>query len=104
LAAAELHNVLVARQADVVANADRWNEHAQLERALLAEQRDALEQVAALALVDERDERVADLELDRIDLQQILHRIGRRRRLGRLDLDLLGLRESLRDALRRQPA
>ena len=62
-------------EADVVADADRRNEDAELQRRLLAQQRDALEQVAALRFVDERDERVADFELDRIDLEQVIDRI-----------------------------
>ena len=70
----------LAGKADVVANANGRDENAELLRRLLAEHRDALEQIAALLFVDERDERVADFELDRIDLQQIGHRIGRRRR------------------------
>jgi hypothetical protein len=92
LAAAQLDHVLVARQPHVVADADGRDQDAQLQRALLAEQRDALQQVAALLLVDQRDERVADLELDGVDLQQVLHRVGRgRQRLDRRALDLLGL-------------
>ena len=47
-----LIDVLVGRQADVVANANGRHENAQLQRGLLAQQRDALEQVAALAFVD----------------------------------------------------
>ena len=63
---------------------------------LLAQHRDALEQVAALLLVDERDERVADFELDRIDLEQVGHRIGdRRSRRRRLRLRAPPSRDAL---------
>ena len=79
--AAQFDDVFVGGEPDVVANAHGGHEHAEFECRLLAQQSDALEQVAALRLIHERDERVADLELDGIDLQQVLHRArGRRNR------------------------
>ncbi len=93
LGAAELDDVLVGREPDVVADADGRDEDAELERGLLAEHGDALEEVAALRLVDEGDEGVADLELDGVDLEEVAHgavlalgRLGLHRLLGHLRL------------------
>jgi hypothetical protein len=103
LGAAELDDVLVGRNPDVVANANCRNQNSELLRRLLAQHRDALEQIAALLFVDERNERVADLELDRIDLQQVGHRIRGRRR-GSAGMIRGGLRLNARLLSRRSHA
>ena len=75
LGAAQLDDVLVRRQPDIIANANGWNQDAKILRGLLTQHRDALEQIAALLFVHKRNERVADFDFDRIDLKQIRHRI-----------------------------
>jgi hypothetical protein len=74
----------VRRELDVVADAHRRHDHAELERELLAQHADAWQQRAALALVDERHEAVADLEFERLERQHLLdrRRLAHRRRLG----------------------
>ncbi len=51
---------------------------------LAADERDALQQLAALALVDERDQPVADLELQHVERQGVPYRLGALQRGSRL--------------------
>ena len=60
----------------VVADADRREDESELGGHLAADERDALQQLAALALVDERDQPVADLELEHVERQGVPHRLG----------------------------
>ncbi len=79
LDALELDDVGVGLDLDVVTDADRRHDEAELERALPPDHDDAVEQVAALPLVDERDEAVADLKLHGINLQERDDVLGRGR-------------------------
>ena len=47
------------------------SDEAELGGHLLADERDALEELAAVGLVDERDQAVADLELERVERQRL---------------------------------
>ena len=82
--------VRARRELEVVAGAHERDDDAELERELAAERAHAVEEVAALGRVDEVDEVVRDLELERLDAHladEVLGRVGRE--LGRRDLDLL---------------
>jgi hypothetical protein len=58
-------------QLHVVADADGGHDEADLGGELPADGGDAFEQVAALGGVDQRDQPVADLQLDRIDFEEL---------------------------------
>jgi len=58
----------------MLSDAGRRHDHAQLVGELFAQDADALQQVAALRLVDQRHQRVADLQLERLDRQQLAQR------------------------------
>src|SRR5690606_4498889 len=73
LRATHADHVLVRCETHIIAHTDARDEQAELERSLLAQQLDAVEQVAAAATVDERDQAIADLQLHRIDLQEVMH-------------------------------
>ena len=80
---------MLAGQLEVVARAHERDDDAELERELAAQRAHAVEQVAALRRVDEVDEVVRDLELERLDAHladEVLGRVGRE--LDRRDLDL----------------
>ena len=87
-AAPDLHAVHADRvrargQLHVVARAHERDHDAELERELAPERAHAVEQVAALARVDEVDEVERDLELERLDAhvgRDALGRVGRQRR------------------------
>src|SRR5581483_8258173 len=83
----------VRAELEVVAHAYGRQDDAEVERELAADHRDSAEQVATLFLVDQRDQAVADLQLHRVDLQQVddvlwglrlrgLRLVGRPRGLG----------------------
>ena len=77
-------------QLHVVARAHERDHDAELERELAPQRAHAVEQVAALARVDEVDEVERDLELERLDAhvgRDALGRVGRERR--RLGLDVV---------------
>ena len=76
LGALQADRVGVRGELDVVADADRREHEAELGGHLAADERDALQQLAALALVDERDQPVADLELEHVERQGVPHRLG----------------------------
>ena len=88
----------------MLSRAHERDHDAELERELAAERAHAVEQVAALARVDEVDEVERDLELERLDAhvgRDAFRRVGReRRRLG-LELGLRCVGEDL--LVRRQP-
>ena len=64
---AHLDGVVVRRELDVVADPDRRHHHAELEGELLADDTDALEQIALARLVHQRDQAV--LRVAQNDLQ-----------------------------------
>ncbi len=70
--AADLDHILVRLELEIIAHADRRDDDPQVHRKLLPEVGDAREEVAALRLVHQRDQAVADLELERVDLQIVL--------------------------------
>ena len=71
----------------VVADADRREHEPEVLRHLATDQRHACQQLAAVALVHERDQAVADLELERVERECAAHRLGRAGdRLGGLEL------------------
>ena len=69
--AADLDLIFARFEADVVTDAHRRHNDAQFGCELFADVGDAVEQVAALVGVDQRNEAVADFQTDRIDLEQI---------------------------------
>ena len=89
--AVHAHRVRARRELEVVAGAHERDDDAELERELAPQRAHAVEEVAALGRVDEVDEVVRDLELERLDAHladEVLGRVGRQR--DRRDLDLLG--------------
>ena len=84
--AADLEPVFVRADADLVADADLRHDQAEVLRHAVADRADTIEQVAAAGRVGQADEAEADLQLERVDVQQVVHpldrRLGRRRRLG----------------------
>ena len=95
-AAPDLHAVHADRvrargQLHVVARAHERDDDAELERELAAQRAHAVEEVAALARVDEVDEVERDLELERLDAhvgRDAFGRVGRQRRRFGFELDL----------------
>ena len=84
--ATDAHDVLVRVQADVVADADGRDDHAELGGDLAADRADAGEQRAAGLLVDERHQAEADRELERVERERVERGVARRgqlRLLGR---------------------
>ena len=71
LGALDADRVAVGGELHVVANADRGEHEAELGGHLPADERDPLQQLASLALVDERDQAVADLELEDVERQRV---------------------------------
>src|SRR5690606_4595208 len=88
---AQLDAVLVGAQLQVVPDPDGRYRDAEVERDLPPDQGDALQQRATLRLVHERDQSVADLQLHRVDAQQV-HHVLFGGRLGRSLLDRRGPR------------
>jgi hypothetical protein len=72
LDALEREPVAVGLELEVVADVHRRGQEADFLGELLAQPADALEQLAVLALVDHRDEAVADLEPEHIDLRDVV--------------------------------
>ena len=85
LVAAHLHHVLVRAQRDVVVDAHRRDDRAEVGGDLAAHGADAGQQRAARAAVDERHEAEADRQLDGVDRERLegLVARGRRARAGR---------------------
>ncbi len=86
------------RQVEVVAYVDGWHQEAELLRQLQTHAANARQQLAAVRLVDQRHEAIADLETDAIDRLDVLprqffalHRCRRRRQIERLARLALGL-------------
>ena len=79
--ATDAHDVLVRVQADVVADADRRDDHAELGGDLAADRADAGEQRAAGLLVDERHQAEADRELERVERERVERGVARGRQL-----------------------
>ena len=76
----DAHRVRARRELEVVARAHERDDDAELERELAPQRAHAVEQVAALGRVDEVDEVVRDLELERLDAHladEVLGRVGR---------------------------
>ena len=82
LGAADLADVLVRVQVDLVVDPHRRDHHAELAGDLAADHRDAADQRAAGAAVDERHQAEADAELERVDRQLLEHLVARRALLG----------------------
>ena len=91
LHALQLDDVGIGFDLDIVTDTDGRHNKSELQRTLTANHDDAVEEIAALARIDERDKTVADLELHRVDLQERDNILGRRCFLLRLGflLDLL---------------
>src|SRR6185437_13327678 len=70
--AAQVDAIDVGREVEVVADMDRRDQEAELLRELAPHPAHPAEEVAALTLVDQRDEPVADLETDEVDGADIL--------------------------------
>ncbi len=102
LGALDADRVAVRRELDVVADADRGEHQPELRGHLTADERDPLQQLAPLALVDERDQAVADLELEDVERQRVPHRL--RALQGRARLRRLRLLVEARDVVRHAPA
>ena len=100
LLAAQLDGVGLWVQPQVVADADLGKHDAQLQRDLPAQGRDALQQVAAACGVDQRDQAVADLQLQRVHLQQRRHVFAGFRRGPGLGSALAGASSSVRASRR----
>ena len=75
--AAHAHDVLVRVQADVVADADGRDDHAELGGDLAADRADAGEQRAAGLLVDERHQAEADRQLERVERERVERGVAR---------------------------
>ena len=78
LNAFELDDIGIGLDLDVVADTDGRDDKPEFKRTLPPNHDDAVEQIAALSRIDERDEAVADLEFHRIDLQERDDVLGRR--------------------------
>ena len=97
--AAEIDAIGVRAEIEVVADVHRGNEEAEFLRQLAAHAADAREQVAALRLVHQRHEAVADFEAEQIDRLHVfpaqLARFGRAvRRRGGATSAALGARSA----------
>ena len=81
LAVAEAEGVLVGAEDPAVAHADGRDDEAELEGELPAQRADAREEVAAVLglLVDEGQQAIAELDLQRIEREELLDLLGRRR-------------------------
>ena len=73
----DLDPVFVGRQADLVVNPHLGHDQPELARHPLAHRLEPVEQVAAARRVGQADQAEADLELERIDVQQVFHALGR---------------------------
>ena len=76
LDAFDFDQVLIRVQLNIVAQADDGNQHTQLQRNLPTYHHNAVKQVSALVHVCQRNDSVAELQLDRIHLQQRGHILG----------------------------
>jgi hypothetical protein len=91
LDATQFHHVRVRRQLEVVADPDHRHDDAELDRHLAAHDRDAVQELAAVLVVDQRDQAVSHLDLQRVDLEHRddgVHALGL---LGALDFGRLRL-------------
>ena len=80
--AAERDGVAVGPQFHVVAHPQRRDDEAEFGGHVTAQHGDALEQGTSLPGIGERDQAIADLELDRIHGQQVGHLFRTRGRRG----------------------
>ncbi|MDV7400745.1 hypothetical protein RZS08_55530, partial [Arthrospira platensis SPKY1] len=91
----DLQDVGVGRQLDIVLDAHRRHDEAELARELATQRLDLVGEPPGPLLVDQGEQAVAELEPDRVDLQgrgdRLLGRCRRRRWGGRQPLGLLDL-------------
>ena len=73
----EQEPILVRPQLEIVAKADRRNQHAHVLGEIAANARDPFEQVPALVGIGERDKTIAQLNLEGVEREQVLQLIGR---------------------------
>ena len=71
-----MHHVGIGGELQVVADANRGHHESHIRRDLAANQGYSAEQVATTVGVRQRDQAVADLDADRIDMQQVAEALG----------------------------
>ena len=89
---ADLDPILIGRQADLIVNPHLGHDQPELARHPLADRPQPIQQVAAAGRVGQADQAKADLQLERIDVEQVFHPFG----CARLD-------SSVTDAARAAP-